>query len=305
MTEFAAVADAAGLFEHFGVRPTERHSCYQWSPVFRAEHDGEAVVLKRTAPLIADWCRRLSAQGFPVVVPVRLDTANPARVDGEDWVVYPWVDGRRYDGSPADIAATGDLLGRLHALGGTELRPFTWPTYEPGEPAKDLPELRQKFGEHAPEHLDAIMARLEPLGEGFESSTLPAIRDAGLPVVDATMDFKANNLVFTGDGPVLIDPDNGECLPRVLDLALAALMFHMEDTPDKPFTTAEWITFRDAYSAHVELTDAEVAAWPDAVDYMLWEFGTWAMADSSEWHVARQRSFLIGLAQVRADDFPV
>ncbi|SDN27772.1 phosphotransferase [Allokutzneria albata] len=300
MTEFAAVADVAGVFEHFGARAIGTHSCYQWSLVFRAERDGAAVVLKRTADRIAEWCHRLDAQGIPVVVPV-----DVAEVDGKRWVVYPWIDGRRYDGSLADVTAAGDLLGRIHAVGGTELKPFTWPVYEPGEPAKDLPELREKFGEHAPEHLDAIMDRLVPLGERFERTTLPAIRDAGLPVVDATVDYKANNLVFTDEGPVLIDPDNGECLPRVLDLALAALMFHMEDIPGRPFTGEEWIAFRDAYLAHVELSEAEVAAWPDAVDYMLWEFGTWAMADSSEWHVPRQRSFLIGLAQVRADDLPV
>ncbi|MFB9906519.1 phosphotransferase enzyme family protein [Allokutzneria oryzae] len=304
MTDFPA-ADVAELFERFGVRPTQTHSCYQWSPVFPAERNGAAVVLKRTSKGIDEWCRRLAEAGIPVVTPVELDTANPAAVNGENWTVYPWVDGRRYNASLEDIAAAGELLGRIHAVRSTELRPFSWPTYEPGEPAKDLPELREKFTEHAPEHVDSVMARLEPLGENFERTTLPAIRDAELPVVDATMDYKANNLVFADTGPVLIDPDNGECPPRILDLSLAALMFTMEDVPGRPFTTEEWMVFRDSYRAHVELTETEVAAWPDAVDYMLWEHGTWAMADSTEWHVPLQRSFLVGLAQVQRDAFPM
>jgi len=306
-------AEFADVFANFGIRPVQPQSCYEWSPVFPAEHDKTAVVLKqassRTPDAVASWCRHLAAAGVAVVTPVELPVANPATVSGRAWVVYPWISGRRYTAGPQDLAAAGDLLGRIHSAAIPELPIATmpWPKYEPGEPARDLPGLHKLFAAHAPADADRITARLDPLGRSFERVTLPAIRDAALPTVVATSDFKANNLVYTSDGPTLIDPDNGERMVRILDLALAVLLFHTElDTaPGRLFSAAEWTVFRDAYLAHVTLTEAERAAWPDALDYQLWEEGTWAIGDSTEWHDARQRALLVDLASSSRNAYPL
>jgi Ser/Thr protein kinase RdoA (MazF antagonist) len=308
-----SAADVADVFAHFGIRPTQEQSCYPWAPVFPAERDTAAVVLKRASSrspdAVAAWCRHLASTGVAVVTPVGLPVPNPAAVDGQTWVVYPWISGRAYSASAADVAAAGDLLGRIHRASMPDLPIATmgWPEYEPGEPAQDLPGLHAAFALHAPDDAARIAARLDPLGNNFERTTLPRIRDADLPLVVATSDFKANNLVYTQDGPVLVDPDNGERMPRVLDLALAVLLFHteLETAPGRLFSPAEWTAFRDTYLAHVTLTEAEYAAWPDALDYQLWEEGTWAIEDSSEWHVARQRSLLVDLAGSSREAYPL
>jgi Ser/Thr protein kinase RdoA (MazF antagonist) len=308
-----SAADFADVFAQFGITPTQPWSCYPWAPVFPAERDGTALVLKRaatrTSDAVATWCRHLAAAGIAVVTPVDLPVANPAVVNGQTWVVYPWISGRRYEAGPTDVAAAGDLLGRIHAASspGLAIRAMRWPEYAPGEPARNLPLLRATFAEHASDQLERVIARLDPLGRSFETVTLPAMRGADLPVVVGTSDYKANNLVFTLDGPVLVDPDNSERMPRLLDLALAVLLFHneLETAPGRLFTTAEWTVFRDAYLAHVSLTEAEYAAWPDALDYQLWEEGSWAIEDCTEWHVDRQRDLLVDLASCPRGAYPL
>ncbi|WP_407940472.1 phosphotransferase [Nonomuraea montanisoli] len=69
------------------------------------------------------WVRHLAGLSLPVVTPL----AGPHRIAGDDWVAYPWIDGRGYDGSPADIRAAGDLLGRLHAACTPPAAPRTRP----------------------------------------------------------------------------------------------------------------------------------------------------------------------------------
>jgi spectinomycin phosphotransferase len=121
------------------------------------------------------------------------------------------------------------------------------------------------------------------------------------------LDFRATNLVYAAGGPVLVDPDNAEYAPRILDLALAVLLFHYEsDTaPGRLFTGVEWVAFRDAYLRNVRLTRAERDRWPDALRYMFMEWGVWTLIDCAEWHVPRQRAFLSDLVRRVADRFPL
>jgi hypothetical protein len=107
------VAEALTLL---GAVDASEESIYPYSPVFRATLDGRPVVVKRTRrsvpAAIATWVRSLAANGFPVVTPV----SEPVRdSSGAARVAYPWIDGRPYQPSSHDIAAAGDLLGRLHA----------------------------------------------------------------------------------------------------------------------------------------------------------------------------------------------
>jgi Ser/Thr protein kinase RdoA (MazF antagonist) len=306
-------AEFAAVFAHFGVSPSQAQSCYPWSPVFPARWQGQRVVVKRGSPkrpeAVAAWCRHLASMGISVVTPVDLPTDNPVTIAGQAWVVYPWIDGRPYHGTGEDVAAAGDLLGRIHAAPEPDLtlHDLNWHDYPPEEVASDLDGLAERFALHAPGDADRLLARLGPLGSGFDTVTAPALRDTGLPVASVCGDFKASNLVYTVDGPVLVDPDYAVRAPRIHDLALAALLFHTEhsEAPGRRFTGSEWRTFRDAYLARVELTALERRHWPDAIDYILGDEGIWAILDSTEWHVERQRSFLIDLAGTDRHAFPV
>jgi Ser/Thr protein kinase RdoA (MazF antagonist) len=296
-------ADVAKVFDHFGIEPTQDESYHPWSPVFPADWQGRAVVLKRGAKRpdpVAGWCRLLDSVGIPVVAPVELPADNPAVVDGQTWIVYPWVSGRRYNNTEADLTAAGDLLGRIHAAPqpAVPLHDLDLFEYSAEEAAADLDALRARFTQHAPDDVERLMARLDPLVRDFTDVTVPALRDPELPVVSVCADFKADNLVYTVDGPVLVDPESAVRASRIYDLALAALLFHTScaGAPGRLFTTGEWRAFRDAYLAHVRLTDLERRRWPDAIDFILGDEGIWAILDSTEWQVERQRAYLVDLA---------
>ncbi|WUD73404.1 hypothetical protein OG937_17825 [Streptomyces sp. NBC_00510] len=311
----------ADVFAHFGVAEGDRpaRSVHPHSPVFRCRVAGTEAALKKAASpqtaaaAVAGWTRALAARGVPVVTPLDGPAANPARIGEGDWVAYPWVEGRPYRGTEADIEAAGDLLGRLHAHsadGPAAVPAFTWPDHGPTDLEADLDALRPALARHAPAVREAATARLELWSRTLMTRLLPALRDAGLPRVVASMDFKANNLVYAEGGPVLIDPENAEYAPRLLDLALALLLFHTESpgAPPRPFTPREWAVFHDAYRRHCTLTAAEVALWPVAVRYMQVEWGVWTLLDATEsddWADPRQRAFLTALALAGPDGRPV
>jgi hypothetical protein len=107
---------------------------------------------------------------------------------------------------------------------------------------------------------------------------------------------------------VLVDPDNGDFAPRLLDLAQAVLLFHTEHdaVPPRLFDADQWSGFIRAYLRRVRLTDRERACWPAAIEYMLAEEGHWAVTGTpGDWRLPRQKQFLLTLARARADDFPL
>ncbi|MEU7003425.1 phosphotransferase [Nonomuraea sp. NPDC046570] len=288
--------DYTEVFDRFGIAPQE--SIYPFSPVFLGVVGGRRAVVKRThnAEAMGRWVRRLEETGFPVVTPL----AGPYSIGGYDWVAYPWIDGRGFDGGADDLAAAGELLGRMHADAGPAegLSPFEWPEPEAELIEEDIAGLAKVLDE-------PVAARLAALLRDFPASTLPAIRDAELPMRDVSMDFKATNLVYTEAGPVLIDPDNGDRAPRLLDLALAVLLFHNDlAEPGRLFDEPEWIVFRDAYLSRVELTAAERELWPTALLYMLLEWGVWSIV-SDDWNDPVQAAFLTDLAAVDTGRFPL
>jgi len=309
----ARAADHPDLFAHFGAEDIPERSIYAFSPVFPCRVDGRRAVLKRTrrlpenAQAVAAVTRQWAARGVAVVTPLDLPVPNPVRLGEAHWMAYPFVPGRVYTGTLDDVAAAGDLLGRVHAAGAgpATLPAFTWPDHDQARVDEDVDLLRTVAAPHAP---DALIARLVDLVTRFMTDVLPPIRDGGLPLVNATMDYKANNLVYAVDGPVLVDPDNGDFAPRLLDLAQAALLFHTEHdaVPPRPFDPEQWSTFIEAYGRHVHLTGPERHLWPLAVEYMLNEEGHWALTgEPSAWELPRQKAFLLALAQIRADDFPL
>jgi Ser/Thr protein kinase RdoA (MazF antagonist) len=309
-------ADWPAVFAHFGAAPSTGASLSPYAPVFRCRTGGRDAVLKRTrgrpgeAAAVAAVTRQWRAAGVPVVTPLELAVPNPARIGDQTWVAYPYVDGRPYAATaadlPADLAAAGDLLGRLHAAGGPARMPaFAWPDHDAESVAEDVAAIKEVVGAHAP----GAVARLTDLVSGFMARELPAIRDAGLPGTNTSMDYKAVNLVYPGDGPpVLVDPDNGDHAPRLLDLALAVLLFHIEHphAPPRLFTPAEWSTFVGGYLRHVTLTGQERRLWPTALAYLLSEYGVWSLtSDPRDWRDPRSRTYLRALAEVDLAGYPL
>ena len=311
-------ADYQEVFDYFGIDPRDRpdESWYAYAPVFRTTVAGVPAALKRArkpaaAAAISRWVRALAADGMPVVTPVQAPVENPGLVGDQMWVAYPWIEGRPYDGSDADIAAAGELLGRLHAR--TDYRDaamprFKWPDHDEVSVDEDVEDLTRVLTSRAPGIASQVVARTGHWHRTFMTETLPVIRDADLPYVAGTTDFRGSNLIYADSRPVLIDPDNADYLPRILDLAIAALLFHSElDTaPPRMFTQAEWDTFVSAYSPHANLTDLEMQLWPVALKYIVTEWGTWALVASDEWDDwadPRKCEFLTDLATAEITRF--
>lgn len=233
-------------------------------------------------------------------------------------VVYPFVAGRPYNGSLHDIQALGDLLGRIHSVPVTPelqagLRHYQWPDTTGEDVDSDLKTLGPIFARHTGNRAQEVTDSVRALADRWWTTALPQLRAADntqpLPRAGATSDYKANNLIFTADGPVLIDPDNGGIEPRIFDLALALVLFHNESptAPARLLTSAEWERFATAYLRHVTLTEQERELWPIALDHMLWEEGTWALEDNDDvaWTDPHQGTHLIDLAMASPEHYPL
>ncbi|HXS66439.1 MAG TPA: phosphotransferase [Streptosporangiaceae bacterium] len=306
-------ADYTGVFTHFGAEQVPDRSVYLWSPVFPCLVGGHRAVIKRTrrtpegAAAVAAVTRDWLARGIPVVTALELSVDNPVRFEEKHWVAYPFIEGERYAARFDEIEAAGTLLGRIHALGEgpARLPVLNWPDDEQALDETDAELLREVVTAQVPE---PVLDRLVVVMSSFVTEVLPVLRASKLPLKNVCMDYKATNLIYTEAGPVLVDPDNGDFAPRILDLAQAALLFHTdhEDVPARPFSKGEWAAFIGAYLREVELTDDERLLWPTALHYMLAMEGHWAFTGSpEEWEDPRQRSFLLALANTRTDDFPL
>lgn len=307
---------ASRLAGAFGLDDVEDASLTRWATVHRATADGAPVVVKRTAATgeraaaMAGWTRAVEAAGVAVVSPADLDEPNPQQVGKDWWVVYPWVEGTAYAGRTAQVAQAGEFLGRLHAIGvdSSGLRPYAWPETERSDMEADLTTLEGVLGA---QDASVGVATLTELGTRWWEESLPALRAAHqeLARTGVSSDYKANNLVFTDGGPVLVDPDNGGSEPRLFDLAMAVVLFHAEcdGAPGRLFSQDEWMTFATAYLAHVELTPAERELWPAALDHMLWEEGSWVIEDNDDaaWADPRQRGYLLDLAVATPGRYPL
>lgn len=306
-------SDYAEVLAHFGAEHVPERSVYLWSPVFPCQVGGHAAVVKRTrrtpegAAAVAAVTRDWLARGVAVVTPLELSVANPVRFGEKHWVAYPFIGGRTYTGRVEEIEAAGTLLGKMHALGEGPVRlpVLNWPDDEQARDETDPDDLRKVV---TPYVTQPVVDRLAALMSSFVTDVLPVLRASDLPCRNTSMDYKATNLIYTPDGPVLVDPDNGDFAPRILDLAYAALLFHTdhESAPARPFDQGEWDAFIGAYLRETDLTDDERLLWPTALHYMLAMEGHWAFTGSpEEWQDPRQRAFLLALANARTDDFPL
>lgn len=277
--------------------------------------DGSDVVVKvagsdsERVAAMARWQRELAAQGVPVVTALELDTANPQQLGEDWWVVYPFLEGAAYTGTAQQIESAGALLGLIHAAdAGTEgLRDYAWPDTDHDDVVADLETLEGVLTAQGDQ--EAFAAVRDLAGRWWENKARLEARDADLPRCGVSSDYKANNLIWAGPLPILVDPDNGGHEPRLFELAFVATMFHNEcdGAPGRLLDPGEWAAFLAGYTQHVELTDAERELWPLVLDHILWEEGTWALEDNDEaaWADPRQRACLLDLARASVQRFPL
>jgi spectinomycin phosphotransferase len=310
--DFAREAIAA-----FGFSPgLEVTSLCAYSPVYRIRSETVDVVLKRTgyprsrADAIATWLRGLRDRGVNMVAPVSGFEPNPRRIRASDewsWVIYPFVSGRPYRRSPADLRAAGRLLGRMHAAG--------------ADLGKDmLSLLRMPSLDHSKvaAHVSACTERLDACGSGlgaiFEEWAMRRLADYDaivcnhdLPAAACSWDFKASNLVFDDDrGATLVDPDHAGRLPRIFDAAVAALLFHcdLEPSPGALWSASEWSEFFDPYGSQLAWTPKERAVWGQALAAAWLDEALWLLAHFPQgWNRKGERDYLIDLAFADLDRF--
>jgi spectinomycin phosphotransferase len=229
------------------------------------------------------WLRHVHARGARVVTAAAGFDNNPRRLaDGHSWVVYPFIEGVAYTATAEQIEAAGALLAHIHVAGAFNdwgLKPMPRPPLRPRDWMQDHAG-RAAAALHRAGFDDQAFLRL------VETRWSAAEPPGGLPMAGGSFDFKASNLVFPSAsilGPVLVDTDHAVYLPRLYDLAIAALLFHADcaGAPARLWTQAEWLLFLRGYTRVVRLTAAEQAAWPETLrlawlDHGVWLLGNWA-----------------------------
>lgn len=304
--------ELAPLLEHFQL--SDPVSIYPFAPVYRAQYGLQTVVLKQTRAMAAGaqavqvWLQTLPSE--QTVRALDLPMANPWPWQDEHWVLYPFVDGEAYRAEPEQIRSAGELLGLMHAQ--TEslgLPAYGWPLQE----ADSLDEDRAG--------LETLVEReglsLDPCFWDWldhHQELRQTLRQAPLPQAPGTWDYKANNLVYVShqESPqaVLIDPDSAGFLPRILDLALAALLFHNElaTAPPRLWLPDEWQIFLAGYTQFVSLTELEQQLWPQALQWMFLEEALWLLLNDLEateggWQEPHQAAFLRDLLKLPQRDW--
>ncbi|USQ77503.1 phosphotransferase enzyme family protein [Ornithinimicrobium cryptoxanthini] len=304
------------LAQAFGLAQLHPDSLTRFARVHRGRTaDGVDAVVKvagsraDSVSAMARWQRDLAAGGVPVVAALDLAVQNPQQVGEDWWVVYPFLSGAAYAGTPEQIETAGELLGMIHASdSATEgMRDYEWPDTPHEEVLADLETLEGVLSAQGdPEALAAVR---DLAGRWWENKEALEARDADLPRCGLSSDYKANNLIWTALVPTLVDPDNGGREPRLFELAFVATLFHNEcdDAPARLLNQQEWSLFLTGYGRHVQLTSAELELWPLVLDHILWEEGTWVLEDNDDraWADPRQRGYLLDLARATVDRFPL
>lgn len=82
----------------------------------------------------------------------------------------------------------------------------------------------------------------------------------------------------------MLDLENAALAPRILDLAVAVLLFPLEHAGSggSALGSEQWAALRDAYVAACPLTRQERELWPAALTYMKLEWGTWHLTEGVE-----------------------
>ena len=294
------------ILNKFGFEVKEEPvSIYPFSPVYRVKFGDQDVVVKRTqrrAENVMAYIKMLKGQGINVVTPVKLQVENPQKYEDTNFVVYPFIEGKKYAGKEKEIYEAGKMLGQIHRI-------------SPATNAYDLLEYDvYDFNEQeVEESMEAIMQHADKAGitidPKLKTKLLESVANqqdlyhAALPYVATPHDFKANNLVLIPE-PYLIDPDNAAWIPRIFDLALVLLLFHNEhvDAPDRIFTIEEWELFLSGYKEYIMFTDQETAWWDKAKQHVFLDEVMWLMAEYEEdWQNPAQQALFKSLIRIVMD----
>ncbi|MCS1350381.1 phosphotransferase enzyme family protein [Mechercharimyces sp. CAU 1602] len=289
-------------------------SIYPYAPVYKCEYMHHDVIIKRTrkkideANQLKEWLYYLTGRGIKVVTPFR--NKPFVHFDGDNWVMYPFIEGRIYNGSAGDIVEAGKLLGQLHSQENLfNSGRFDWAQFDEDykeEIISDVTKISNWIGDEPAERkFRSIADKIEK----FLSAGLACLPHEDLPIVTASRDYKASNIIFTKDEkPTLIDPDNGGMIPRIVDLAIACILFHndgIDSIPARPLTKGEWDLFMEGYNRHVELTDIEKEVWNDILTLMYMDEGLWLIVDSIDDTNSRLKEFTYSLTQFDFDLYKV
>ncbi|GLC88733.1 phosphotransferase [Lysinibacillus piscis] len=280
-------------------------SIYPYSPVYRVKHGDKDVVVKRTqrrAESVMSYITMLKDNGVNVVTPVKLQVANPQKYEDTNFVVYPFIEGKKYAGTEEEIYEAGKMLGQIHRLSpvSNTYNLLDYDVYDFNQ--QEVEESMEAIIQHANKAGIEIGTELKTkLLESVASQQ--ELAHAGLPHVTTPHDFKANNLVLIPE-PYLIDSDNAMWIPRIFDLALALLLFHNEhkEAPDRVFTIDEWALFLAGYKEYIVLTDQEKVFWEKAKQHVFLDEVMWLMAEYEEdWQNASQQKLFHSLIRVLID----
>lgn len=289
---------------HFNVTE-EPESIYPFSPVYKVEQDGKSYIIKKTqspikeAGKVVNFIERLKENGVSIVTPVPLSVDNPQQIDDAVWIVYPFIDGKKYIGKKQEIYEAGKLLGQIHSLSSANneesLGTYEEFDFDADEITGDVEKIKQ-FAEVRGIYIDdeTLKQRLICIMEQQD-----ILEKMTLPSVATPYDYKANNLIFNDLAePFLIDPDHATYLPRLYDIALVLLLFHNElDTaPARIFDVEEWVLFKKGYFQYVKLTELEKEYWQDIVKHVYMDEAIWMMAEfEADWDDPNQLSLLKSL----------
>lgn len=295
--------NSSEILRRFGFEvKKEVESIYPFSTVFRI---GNCIIKRTQSPIqqahnLMQYLDYLHKSTIPVVTPKALTTANPQQIGEACFVCYPFIDGRKYQGTPEEIMQAGELFGKIHALA-TKENTFQLEKYQ----------VFDFYHEEVDEHLQKITAFVAkyhvPVDVSFLHTCFHQAVNRQVMLEHATMhwietphDYKANNLIFQ-ESPVLIDPDNAKWIPRCFDLALVLLLFHneLDSAPNRVFTPTEWQSFLRGYRKYQRISEEETQIWKDAVHHIFLDEVMWLMADVPEdWKRQEQRDLFVSITEL-------
>ncbi|WP_284218063.1 phosphotransferase [Agaribacter marinus] len=291
------------VYEYFGLS-RDVGSIYKYAPVFQHVIDGKKVIIKKTkeqidrlAPLI-NWQKKLSENGINTIHPLRFNDKLIHSIDDENWVVYPFIEGDRYQSTQEQIYTAGELLGRVHSTSDSVFKHgFSWEDYDEEFYDEILDDIEKISLRYPREFNSEAGKKLFDNVKSLASNKFDCLKTRELPTSDCTWDFKASNLIYQPKTLYLIDTDNAGKVPRIFDLALALLLFHTtEDTaPNRIFTVDEWKLFLSGYKKHVELTDIEKRYWQNMLLFVYTDEVSWAINDIEDDESNRQKTFVKSL----------
>jgi len=291
------------VFEYFGFHE-ENKSIYKYAPVYVHEIDKKKVIIKRTKKQVDrieplhTWQKKLSEKGIKTISPIEHKDKLYHTIDDDNWVVYPFIEGEKYTATKEKIYNAGELLGKVHSISDSVFNHgFEWENYDDefyGDVAGDLETIPKDYpNEFNSENGKKLFEKIKSLVDNkFES-----IMSEKFPTSDSTWDYKANNLIYQVDNPVLIDTDNAGKVPRIFDLALALLLFHtnVETAPNRVLSVKEWELFLSGYKKHIHVTDNEKKHWQDMLLFVYTDEVLWTISDLADDESDRQKDFIKSL----------